>query len=1023
MKQVKLALLIIGSLGIFVGSCEFEEINYLKPVPVAQEATEVTSSSFVASWNPIEGQTSYTVLVSTSNSFEQNQLLEGYPKTTNRTEFPVTQLEANQTYYYVVKTDSEPTTEYSNIIEAKTLPLAAPQVLNAVDVTPLSFVAQWKSVPEAENYLLYVSADINFTSHLSGYNGKVVNDTTALVEGLEINEDYFYRVKTSRGRSVSGESAVMRVSTSQLAKPVVLNSSEVNYTSIAINWEAVEGATSYLLYISTDPFVITEVLPEYNPREVANATSLVAVGLNANTRYYYQVQAKNDLSESERSDVKNSRTISLDTPVAREASNAQIDGFQANWNSVADAASYVLDIARDQAFTSLLNGYNAKEIVDTTEVVSGLLRNTTYYYRVRAKGFGSFSENSKVVEITTVSFASPRALEAAELQSTSFRAVWQPVKAADGYYLDVATDASFEDILPGYQNLKVNDTTRQVTGLTVNNRYFYRVRAAKGTVFSGYSNIVDLTTTTLSAPKINAATGVGLTSFTINWERVTGATRYRVDVGTDPLVENKIATDYDNRLVDDGLSLEVTGLNANTTYYFKVRAENEMSTGGSSTGSAKTNSIDIPVIQGPTNIGLTGFTANWQAVASASSYLLDVATDSDFQNPVVNNREVMNVSESVTGLEPNTIYYYRVRARGAGSTSDYPPNPQASVKTAPLSPPTVQAASDRGVYQFTANWTAVTEADRYVLYVATDASFAAAAMLSNYNGKEVLGTSHEITGLDPYTTYYYRLKSKKSETESEFSANYTTVEACLGSDCRLTKRTFAGWREETYTYTGTAQLLTIINLYDISSSPQLIRESLISYDGNNRIQQVTVNDLISPANSQVWTFTYEDYDTDQNRIKEILIENTGQTLAIGQFDFDYTNNTSDQLKKLRYTDYIASETSEERYSYVGNQISVNNENDELIKKLRVGADFNTESMLPSDVALLLFNPTDPTGHVLPFIPATYPTYYQYRETTADSWNYYSYSYEFASSKDIPSRVFPINGVPELTYSFSTECGF
>lgn len=1018
MKQVKLALLIIGSLGVFVGSCEFEDINYLRPVPAAREATEVTSSGFVASWNPIEGQASYTVLVSTANTFEQSNLLEGYPKTTNRTNFRVTRLEADQMYYYAIKTDSEPTTEHSNVIETKTLPLSPPQILNAVDITPLSFVAGWRSVPEAENYLLYVSADINFTDHLSGYNGKVVSDTTALVEDLEINESYFYRVKTSRGESVSRASAVARVSTSQLAKPVLLNNPDANYTSITINWEAVEGATSYLVYLGTDRFVITETLPEYNPREVINATSLVAVGLNANTTYYYQVQAKNDLSESERSDVGSSQTISLEIPAAREATNAQIDGFQANWDPVPDASSYVLDIARDPEFTNFLNGYNAKEVVDTTEVVSGLLRNTTYYYRVRAKGFGSFSGNSRIITIQTVSFASPRALEATELQSTSFRAVWQPVTSVDAYYLDVATDASFENILPSYQALEVSDTTQQVTGLTVNNRYFYRVRAAKGSVFSGYSNIVDLTTTTLSAPTIKPATGVGLTSFTINWESVPGATRYRVDVGTDPLVENKIATDYDNRLVDSGLSLEVTELNANTTYYFKVRAENEMSTGGSSVGSAKTNSIDIPVLEAPSDVELTSFVANWQAVASASSYLLDVATDADFQNPVVSNREVTSISESVIGLEPNTLYYYRVRARGEGSTSDYPPDPQASVKTAPLSSPTVQAASNRGVYRFTANWTAVTEADRYVLYVATDASFSPASMLSNYDGREVLGTSHELTGLDPYTSYYYRVKSKKSETESTFSASYTTVEACLGNDCRLTKRTFAGWREETYGYTG--QLLTSITLYDISGgAPVEIRESSMVYSGN-RIQQATVEDQINSANDRVWTFTYDNAKPDQ--IESILIENGGQTQEVGQFDFEY--NSSDQLTKLKYEDKVTSEKSyEERYDYgVSNQVLVNNKDDELIKRLRVGADFNTESMLLSDVALLLFNPTDPGEHQLPFIPATYPTYYQYRKTTSDSWNYYSYSYDLASSKDIPSRVFPINGIPELTYSFTTECG-
>lgn len=64
-------------------------------------------------------------------------------------------------------------------------------------------------------------------------------------------------------------------------------------------------------------------------------------------------------------------------------------------------------------------------------------------------------------------------------------------------------------------------------------------------------------------------------------------------------------------------------------------------------------------------IGAHAFTARWAAAASATGYRLDVASDSGFTNLLsgYNNLDVGNVqSANVTGLNPDTTYYYRVRA-------------------------------------------------------------------------------------------------------------------------------------------------------------------------------------------------------------------------------------------------------------------------------------------------------------------------------------------------------------------------
>jgi hypothetical protein len=91
--------------------------------------------------------------------------------------------------------------------------------------------------------------------------------------------------------------------------------------------------------------------------------------------------------------------------------------------------------------------------------------------------------------------AAPAALNATNRTATSFTANWTSVSGATGYRLDVATDSSFVNYVPGYQDLDVGNTTSQnVTGLTKSTNYFYRVRAYNGNGTSPNSNVIKVKT-------------------------------------------------------------------------------------------------------------------------------------------------------------------------------------------------------------------------------------------------------------------------------------------------------------------------------------------------------------------------------------------------------------------------------------------------------------------------------------------------------------------------------------------------
>jgi surface protein len=76
-----------------------------------------------------------------------------------------------------------------------------------------------------------------------------------------------------------------------------------------------------------------------------------------------------------------------------------------------------------------------------------------------------------------------------------------------------------------------------------------------------------------NAPVATAATGVGQTSFTANWNAYSGATYYLLDVSESSDFSTFV---YEDQQVNaPSTSYVVIGLNSNTTYYYRVRASDE----------------------------------------------------------------------------------------------------------------------------------------------------------------------------------------------------------------------------------------------------------------------------------------------------------------------------------------------------------------------------------------------------------------------------------------------------------------
>ncbi|HTL67392.1 MAG TPA: S8 family serine peptidase [Lacunisphaera sp.] len=218
----------------------------------------------------------------------------------------------------------------------------------------------------------------------------------------------------------------------------------------------------------------------------------------------------------------------------------------------------------------------------TTFTDSGLSANTAYSYRVRAQQNAVYSSYSNTATVTTASAppppppAAPTMLQATNWTTSTVTLSWTDNSSTEtGFSIERAPGTTTTFAAVG--TVGANVTSFTDSGLTANTTYTYRVRAQQDTVYSDYSNTSTVTTASQpppppAAPTMLQATNPTATGVTLSWtdnsttetgfsiERAPGTTTTFAAVGT---VGANVTTFTDS------------GLTANTTYTYRVRAQQD----------------------------------------------------------------------------------------------------------------------------------------------------------------------------------------------------------------------------------------------------------------------------------------------------------------------------------------------------------------------------------------------------------------------------------------------------------------
>ncbi|MEW6536926.1 MAG: fibronectin type III domain-containing protein, partial [Candidatus Auribacterota bacterium] len=511
-----------------------------------------------------------------------------------------------------------------------------------------SISVQWTDSGNSSLTVYELSAS---TANSSNYGVIYTGSGTGPVnhQTLSVNVTYYYRVRARNVDDIWSAYNAER-STHTLANiPGIISFSGVFQTSVTVSWAAGgnSGSTVYELSASTG------TNGDYWAIFTGEGTGPVThIGLSVNTTYYYRLRARNmDYIWTTYNTERSTHTLAA-VPNAISSLIVWQSSITVNLGSDnnSDGTRYEVEAStgNNTSYGVIYSGNYVPSLFHQT-----LNTNTTYYYRVRARNAdGIYTDYN--AERSTHTYAIAPDISFTAVNESSITVTWTDNNPGAQYELSASTDSSsaYGVIWSG-----TYPVTRTHSGLSTNTIYYYRLRVQNlDGVWSSYGN--ENSTHTLAAipPVLTFTGGVWQSSVTVQWTD-TGASEYSLEVstGTNQAYAPVWTGTYQTSVIH-------SGLNTNTTYYYRLRVKNLddiWSTYGSEnsthTLAATPGSITF------TSVNISSITIQWADTNSAATvYYVEASTGNNTNYGVIWNGA--GTSATHTGLLPNVKYYYRVRA-------------------------------------------------------------------------------------------------------------------------------------------------------------------------------------------------------------------------------------------------------------------------------------------------------------------------------------------------------------------------
>jgi len=687
---------------------------------------------------------------------------------------PLSNLTQGTTYYYqILTTNAAGVTTISPNYSFTTsgLPPIVFTNVTASALTGNSATITWTTNVTGTTQVAY-GTTLSYGS-LSLLDKTQVFNHTAILTGLAPGTTYNFVALSTNSSAPDGASVNYTFTTTAGGPaPVIsaITATSITSTSATITWTTDQASSSQVNYGTTTAYGSQSALNS----SLVTTHSVTLTGLTPGTTYNFDVVSANASNTSATSGNFTFSTTGASAPVISAVSASSIT-----------TTSATITWTTDQASSSLVNygtttSYGSQTPNNTTLVtahsvtLTGLTPGTAYNFDVVSANASNTSATSGNFTFSTTSSSTPGPVLSAEaaypVANTTATILWttdQNSTSVVNYGTTTAygQQASLGTAMTIYHNVPL-------TGLTPGTTYNFQVVSTNSsgvTSSSGNFTFTTLGTAPGAGPVITSVTASAITNttVTITWT-------------TDQLSNSQVSYGFTNAYgylstlntnLTTSHTVMLTGLTPGATYNYQV-----LSTNGTAITSASANytfsttgSVPAPVVSSVAFWGVTSSSVvmSWSTDQQANTFVTYGTTPALGQTSPVQTALSTTHGVTLTGLQPNTTYYFAANSTNSSGTTGS--STQYSFTTLDSGAPVVvsEVATPSTGNTATVAWTLSKVGTCQVEY-GTDTSYGRWSQLTT-----ALQTS---LGYVPSGMIHYRIHCMDSAGDASVTGDFTFIE-------------------------------------------------------------------------------------------------------------------------------------------------------------------------------------------------------------------------------------------------------
>lgn len=733
-------------------------------IPIPELTFTSENNVITLSWKALEDVDGYFLYEVKEGKY--NRILDQHKDGSSEYEYVIGELEFGKTGQYAISAYRNSDESENGYVEGSKS--AALEILRGFDSVELSISSisykevkiEWTQVLQADGYILErktASGEYEELTTIAPGSKTSYTDSNVV-----LNETYSYQIRAYK-KNENGVTSKSKPSNEVSATPTleagkITSVTGVDYRTLEIKWNKVDGADGYVIYCSETKdgtYKVIKTITSGNTLSYQNSSRVPGV------TYYYEIRAYR-MVDGKKAYGEYSPVVGKATALSKvadvKAASAAYNAVNLSWSKVSGASGYVIEWSETSSFATK----KTKTITSGSTLsykVSSLTFNKKYYYRIRAyytqeDGSRTYGNYSSVVSTTPV-LPGSKISSVSSVNYNTVKITWSKVTGATGYkvYRSTSSGGTYSTVA----TIKSGSTVSyQNTGLIRDKTYYYKVRAYRTVdgkdYYGAYSAVVKGT------PKLGGVTGTKAASASYNsvkvsWTKVAGASRYVV------YYSSSKDSGYKTLKTTTSTSYTHTGLTSGKTYYYKVRAYRTVSgkkVYGAYSSVVSAKPVPATVTAKRSTVTYNSIKLTWSKISGANGYeVYRSGSKNGTYTKIKTITDANTLSYTNGGLTTGKTYYYKVCAYRTVSGKKVYGAYSAVVSGTPKLKATTLKKESQTYNSLKLSWKKIDGASGYEIYRSTSKSGTYKNAKTITSGSTLSWTN---SGLTTGKTYYYKVR-------------------------------------------------------------------------------------------------------------------------------------------------------------------------------------------------------------------------------------------------------------------------